>query len=331
MYFVKWSRDLVKENMENSEEAITFMNQAPFSFDLSVMDLYTSLAMGGKLVCLDKQLQSDVGALFEYLKQERINCWVSTPSFAAMCLADKSFCQDNFPDIKLFMFCGERFALETARLLAERFPNATVINTYGPTESTVAVTSVVITPEILAKEDLIPIGLPKPGTTLDIKDEEIIIIGDTVGHGYFNNEEKTQAAFFTIQDEKGNSYRAYKTGDKGYFKDGTYYCSGRMDNQIKLHGYRIELGDIEANLMQCKDVEQAAVLPKYEDGVIKSLVAFVKAPNLDGQFKDVKYIKEQLKEKLPAYMIPKNIKFLDSMPITANGKLDRNKLKEGAL
>jgi D-alanine--poly(phosphoribitol) ligase subunit 1 len=104
-----------------------------------------------------------------------------------------------------------------------------------------------------------------------------------------------------------------------------------MDNQIKLHGYRIELGDIEANLMQCQDVEQAAVIPKYEDGVIKSLVAFVKAPNLDGQFKDVKYIKEQLKEKLPAYMIPKNIKFLDSMPITANGKLDRNKLKEGAL
>ena len=125
--------------------------------------------------------------------------------------------------------------------------------------------------------------------------------------------------------------KAYRTGDKGFYDGKNFYCTGRMDGQIKLHGYRIELGDIENNLMNISLIEQAAVLPKYDGDKIKSLVAYVKAPSMEGSFGDGKKIKSLLKEKIPAYMVPKNIKFLDKMPMTANGKLDRKKLEAGLI
>lgn len=327
--FAAWSRKLVGEHLEQGggNDAITFLNQAPFSFDLSVMDLYTSLSLGGTLICLDKGLQADTAEMFSYMRENDINVWVSTPSFAEMCLADRGFCKEMLKNLKMFLFCGERLTKETAKKLMERFPESKVINTYGPTESTVAVTSVEITKEIIENNEILPIGIPKEGTMIMIKDEEMIIVGDTVGKGYYRNPEKTKSVFFKVRGSDDKEYMAYKTGDKGYFKDGNYYCTGRMDHQIKLHGYRIELGDIESNLMLCKEVEQVAVLPKYDGEKIRSLVAFVKAPPLEGGFKDVKYLKNRLKEKLPTYMIPKNIKFLDDMPMTANGKLDRKKLE----
>lgn len=330
--FAAWSSDMVREKMNLKEgEIANFLNQAPFSFDLSVMDLYTSLSLGGTSVFLDKKLQQDTGAMFDYMRDNDINCWVSTPSFAEMCLADRSFDGEMLDKLKLFLFCGERLTKETAKKLLGRFPDSKVVNTYGPTESTVAVTAVDITDDIIENNELLPIGIPKDGTKIMIEDEEIIILGDTVGKGYYKNPEKTDEVFSKMKYTDGKEYNAYRTGDKGYFKDGNYYCTGRMDFQVKLHGYRIELGDIESNLMLCSEVEQAAVLPKYDGEKIRNLVAFVKAPSLEGDFKDVKYLKGRLKEKLPNYMIPKNIKFMQSMPITANGKLDRKKLEAAFL
>lgn len=322
--FAKWS---AKHIDQNEAEPVKFLNQAPFSFDLSVMDLYTSLTTGGTLICLDKGLQADVGSMFSYMKENQINCWVSTPSFADMCLADHSFNQDMLEQMNLFLFCGERLAHETAAKLIERFTKARIVNTYGPTESTVAVTSVEITKDVLVQNALLPIGVPKDGTELLIVDEEILITGDTVGKGYYKCKEKTEEAFIYIEDEKGQKRRAYKTGDKGYYENGNYYCTGRLDFQVKLHGYRIELGDIESNLIACEEVEQAAVLPRYDGDKLRSLVAFVKAPDVEGNSKDVKALKTILKEQLPIYMVPKNIKFLKNMPMTANGKLDRKRLE----
>lgn len=328
--FLRWSGCLIDEALHGKERNGVFINQAPFSFDLSVMDLYNSLVSGGTLLCLEKKLQADTAALFEYMKKGKGEVWVSTPSFADMCLADKSFNGENFKDIKLFLFCGERLSKETAGKLMERFPDAKVINSYGPTESTVAVTAVEITPSMLKAEELLPIGKPKEGTEIMFDGEEIIITGDTVAKGYFMDPEKTGKVFFTVKDHKGNEKKAYRTGDSGYFKDGYYYCSGRIDLQVKLHGYRIELGDIESNLMEIPDVEAAAVIPRYDGEKIRNLVSFIKAPALSGTFKEGRLLRNMLKEKLPAYMIPKNVIFVSEMPMTANGKLDRKKL-EGML
>lgn len=328
--FLSWSKKLIDDQLAGKERNGVFVNQAPFSFDLSVMDLYNCLVSGGTLLCLEKTMQQDAAAMFDYMKKGGAEIFVSTPSFADMCLADPSFNGNNFDDLKLFLFCGERLTKETAGKLMERFPNAKVVNSYGPTESTVAVTAVCITPEMLQREELLPIGKPKAGTEILFDGEEIVITGDTVAKGYFMDRQKTEKVFFSARDREGNEKRAYRTGDSGYFKDGYYYCSGRIDLQVKLHGYRIELGDIESNLMEIPGVEQAAVVPRYDGERIRCLVSFIKAPSYEGTFKDGRKLRNLLKEKLPAYMIPKNVIFIEEMPMTANGKLDRKKL-EGLL
>lgn len=335
--FLKWSSRLGEENLENKN--YVYINQAPFSFDLSVMDLYTSLYTGGTLWCLEKSVQLNYNLLMESLKRSGANVWVSTPSFANLCLALDDFNGKNISDITLFLFCGEALQNRTAKLLLKRFPKAKVINTYGPTESTVAITEINVTSEILNKYSPLPIGKPKNGTYVFIMDEngnelpegkkgEIIIVGDTVSVGYFNRPDITSRAFGT-KIINGTSYRMYRTGDEGYFKDGQLFYCGRMDLQIKLHGYRIELEDIESNLMKLKSVKNAVVIPVKKDGIIDSLTAFV-IPNfkVESSLKSMINLKKELSEFLPSYMVPKKIVFKDEIPMTNNGKVNRKKLME---
>lgn len=333
--FVEWSLNLGGIDKQHC----TFMNQAPFSFDLSVMDLYTSLASGSTLHALDKEVQKNYATLFQSLKESGTNIWVSTPSFADMCLVDKSFTSALLPELKLFLFCGEILTNDTAQRLLERFPGAKVINTYGPTETTVAISEVDITKDVITNHNPLPIGIAKPGTYVRIVDEqgmcvpdgekgEIIIVGDTVGKGYFQNEEMTKKAFFTygIDDVK---YPAYHTGDKGYMVDGMLFYSGRMDLQIKLNGYRIEIADIEQNLMKIEHVKHAVVMPNYKDGKIKNLTAvIVYGGDTTQRFQVGQAIAKDLKMLVPDYMVPKKYVFIDTMPTTNNGKADRKALAE---
>ncbi|MEG2270518.1 MAG: D-alanine--poly(phosphoribitol) ligase subunit DltA [Bacilli bacterium] len=332
-HFLEWSIPLA--NCE--KEGKTFINQAPFSFDLSVMDVYSALGSGGTIFALDKEVQKNYNELFMSLENSGAHVWVSTPSFADICLIDKKFNDQLMPKIETFLFCGEVLTNATAKKLYERFPNARVINTYGPTESTVAISDVLITQDIIENSIPLPIGKSKPGTFLKIIDTdgkevkegengEIIIIGDTVGDGYFNNLENTQKAFFRYEIED-KEYAAYRTGDKGYLVDGMLYYCGRIDLQIKLNGYRIEIPDIEQNLMKVKKVLNAVVLPRYKDGKIKNLVAFViYKDEISSSFKVGQEISKELKTLVPDYMVPKKYIFLDKMPTTNNGKADRKAL-----
>lgn len=331
--FVGWMAGIA------GEDGGTFLNQAPFSFDLSVMDLYTSLCTGGTLKSIDKELQSDFKGLMEYLKDANINYWVSTPSFVDLCFTEPLFNGEILSDIKKFLFCGEKLTKETAAEIFERFKNAEIINTYGPTEATVAVTSIKIEKEMLNISRDLPIGVPKLGTELRVIDEslkevdppqkgELMIVGDTVSLGYFNDEEKTSKVFSELEINS-KTVRAYRTGDEGYIEDdGNYYITGRIDQQIKLHGYRIELGDIEQNLLKIDGISGAAVVPKESEGRIKHLVAFIVKKGSSGDFSERKLVKTELKNMLPSYMVPKKIEFVSTLPLTGNGKLDRKKLRE---
>lgn len=338
--FLDWSITLGTST--NAKKGKVFLNQAPFSFDLSVMDLYTCLAVGGTLWCLTKDVQKDYQKLLESLKRSDAAIMVSTPSFADVCLSDPAFAQTALPNLGLFLFCGETLANRTARRLLERFPSAKVMNTYGPTESTVAVTQVEITPELAAGTSPLPVGRPKPGTTLQIcgpdgrvlpegEKGEIIILGNTVSPGYYQNTLQTEKHFFTYTEE-GIPAQGYRTGDKGYLKDGMLYYCGRIDLQIKLHGYRIELEDIENNLLRLPQIEKAAVLPNIKDGRVKSISAYLVCPGMTAPERTyAEMLKESLRTFLPEYMIPKKLIFMDRLPMTGNGKVDRKALGSAVL
>jgi len=192
-HFLTWM--LSEHNLVESGE--TFLNQAPFSFDLSVMDVYLSLVTGGTLVSVTKDHIANPRGLYEVFRTSNLTSWVSTPSFAAMCLIEKTFRQEMLPHLRRFLFCGETLPNEVAVALLERFPQAEVWNTYGPTEATVATTSIQVTREVAAQWNPLPVGRSMPGTDVFIRGEngerlvggergEIIIAGPNVSPGYLH-------------------------------------------------------------------------------------------------------------------------------------------------
>jgi D-alanine--poly(phosphoribitol) ligase subunit 1 len=314
----------------------TFLNTAPFSFDLSVMDLYCSLATGGTLFSVGRDLVANPKLLYRALGNSGATTWVSTPSFAQMCLVEETFSEGMLPRIRRFLFCGETLAAQTAARLLERFPRAQVWNLYGPTEATVATTSVRIDVSILEKYSPLPVGRPTPGTdvlvvsdageTLPAQERgEIVIAGPNVSPGYLRRPELTAAAFFEQGDQ-----RAYRTGDQGRFRDNLLFFEGRMDSQLKISGYRIEVGDVEANLLALPSVRDAIVTPVIKNGATQSLAAFVVLSSRieASRFALTQSLRRQLAERLPVYMLPRKFVFLDAFPLTANGKADRAQLAQ---
>lgn len=311
-----------------------FLSQAPYSFDLSVMDVYPALLSGGQLAPLKKAVINDFKTLFTELPQMAVNVWVSTPSFVDICLMDPRFNGEENLTITHFLFCGEELAHSTASKLLERFPKARIYNTYGPTEATVAVTQIEITPDVLSTYSRLPIGRVKSDTTIYIMDEsgqplpegevgEIVIVGPSVSKGYYRNPEKTAEAFYLM-----NGCQAYKTGDAGLLDEGLLFYKGRMDFQIKLHGYRIELEDIDHHLSEVSYVKAAAVVPKYVEHKVQQLVAYIvpEAHSFEKAYQLSKAIKEELKLTVMDYMIPQKYIYVEALPLTQNGKVDRKGL-----
>jgi D-alanine--poly(phosphoribitol) ligase subunit 1 len=332
--FVNWMLEdfSIQENRR-------FLNQAPFSFDLSVMDLYPSLCSGGTLIAATKDLITQPKRLFEELEKANIQVWTSTPSFAQMCLMDPSFNDQMIPGMEVFLFCGEVLSTQTARQLKERFPKAKIFNSYGPTEATVAVTMLEVTDEILEAHHALPIGYIKSDCQLLVVDEEgqpvkdgekgeLIIVGPSVSKGYLGEKTLTEKSFFLH-----NGQRAYKTGDAGYIKDGLAYYQGRLDFQVKVHGYRMELEEIEFHIRQSQYVEACVVVPVYKDDKVDYLSAFIvpASHSFEKDYQLTSAIKKDLAEHLPAYMIPRKFVYCKNLPMTPNGKVDRKQLVNGVL
>jgi D-alanine--poly(phosphoribitol) ligase subunit 1 len=363
--FLEWALTLGNIPKERK----VFINQAPFSFDLSVFELTMALASGGCLFALTSDIQQSLPKLFFALANSTAHIWVSTPSFATLCLRDQHFSATLLPQLELFLFCGEVLAPETARELKKRFPHARIVNSYGPTESTVAVTQVLLEDEHLHAGAALPVGRARPGTRIEIRSAkgdllpaessgEIYIVGNTVARGYFGQPQLSAQVFCTITAAQNNGssvdcgdnsnrakansndhptgehlksgrVRSYRSGDLGYLDEtGMLYYQGRLDSQVKLNGYRIELSDIEANMRALDYVLDAVVLPVRKDARIKHLTAYV---TLNGSAERTNLamrmrLKRDLSHHLPTYMIPKRIVLLSKMPLTANGKIDCNAL-----
>jgi D-alanine--poly(phosphoribitol) ligase subunit 1 len=205
---------------------------------------------------------------------------------------------------------------------------------YGPTEATVATTSIRIDHFILEKYAALPVGRAMPETEVFVANEagdvlpankrgEIVIAGPNVSPGYLGRPDLTSTNFFEYRGR-----RAYRTGDQGRVRDDLLFFEGRLDSQVKLSGYRIELGDVEANLLGLSEIRAAVVTPLLKNGAPHSLAAFVvlSSRTAESDFELTQLLRRQLSERLPVYMVPRKFVFRDSFPMTANGKVDRARL-----
>lgn len=304
-----------------------FMNQAPFSFDLSMFEVFGTLASGGTCVLNSRELIQDGPAYLGRLADEQVTCWVSTPSFAHQQLLNKAFCSAGLPSLDTFLFCGEVLPNALARRLRQRFPQARILNTYGPTEATVATTLIEVDQAVLDAHPVLPVGYAKPGCLIDIRDSEICVVGDHVMRGYLNRPDLNLARMFRHTDGR----RGLRTGDLGRLDaDGLLWCQGRRDDQVKLNGYRIELPEIALALQALDDVKNAICLAlRRPDNTVARLVGFVELMESGrgaGAAAWAPYPatcwKPALEQRLPSYMLPSEIVVVDTFPMSVNQKID---------
>ncbi|MGT2847269.1 D-alanine--poly(phosphoribitol) ligase subunit DltA [Streptococcus massiliensis] len=309
--------------------------QPPYSFDLSVMYWAPTLALGGTLFALPSAVTQDFKQLFATILDLPIEIWTSTPSFVDMAMLSEDFSAKNMPQLTHFYFDGEELTVKTAQKLRDRFPQARIINAYGPTEATVALSAVAVTDDMLANLKRLPIGYTKPDSPTFIIDEEgkvlplgeqgeIIVSGPAVSKGYMNNPEKTAEAFFEFQ-----GLPAYHTGDVGSMtEDGLLLYGGRMDFQIKFNGFRIELEDVSQNLNKSQYIKSAVAVPRYnKDHKVQNLLAYVVLKEgvreqFEREIDITKAIKQDLEDIMMSYMMPSKFLYRESLPLTPNGKID---------
>ena len=303
------------------------VGQAAFSFDLSLADLTLAFCGQGRLVSLTRQELADPALLFQRLSASGAAVLVCTPTFLELCLCDKDFSPTLMPKLRAVFCCGEVLPRTAAKKFLTRFPGASLLNAYGPTEAACAVCAVNAADALLTfKEGPLPVGLAEEaaveiavlspeGTVLaEGEPGELALRGESVFSGYLSGS--GDARF---------SGGWYRTGDSGFVKDGHIWYTGRLDDQLKYCGWRIEPGEVEAALRTLPGVERAAVLPqRTPDGRVRRICAFLQAEE-SARLPDEE-ARHLLALHLPAYMLPGRFVWLDELPVTENGKCDRARL-----
>jgi D-alanine--poly(phosphoribitol) ligase subunit 1 len=283
-------------------------------FDNSVFDFYSSIFNGATLLSIKDDIILNPRKLIKKLNVLSPTIWFSVPSLLVYVLNLRAFKNNDLQSLRIFTFGGEGFPKNKLRELWGLFgQRITFINVYGPTECTCICSSYVVNENDILDNDLLPIGKMAPNFYPIVVDDEnkVAIIneigelclgGPNVGIGYYNNIEKTEESF--IDDPRFNKLKikVYKTGDLVLFdsKREVFLFKGRVDNQIKRMGYRIELEEIENVLNSLNYVNESAV---------------------------VYVINQDLTKYLPNYMSPDIFVFLDQLPKNQNGKIDRQNLK----
>ena len=321
--FLKWSMDSFGFHAEDS-----FMNQAPFTFDVSLCDILNSLSRGASLVLNSRETLSNQILFLERIKKYGCTVWTSTPSFAFLFLRNPDFNTGNIPALKHFLFMGEILPNKTCSILFQKFPECRIANAYGPTEASIVTTHIFITPEILAQFPVLPIGYGKSDGNLRVEknheDEEygeLCIGGEHVAQGYFKDPVLTEKKFFVE-----NKLPYFRTGDLAKEENGLWFFGGRNDEQIKLHGFRIELNEITAVIEQYEGINEACVLALKRNSEVKKIIAFVKSS--ENKALNHSGLQQFLSNKLPYYMVPSDIVAIDRFPTNNSHKTDKNKLLE---
>ena len=309
------------------------------TFDLAICDIFSAWQSGGCVVPLDAIHQL---APFRFVREQGITVWCSVPSTVTLLRHKGLLTPGSLPTLRWSLFCGEVLTEENADAWQLAAPNSTVENLYGPTEVTITSLAHRWDPAGSPRsggEGGVPIGTPHPGVLTMIvdaygrpvgpgEDGQLCLAGPQVFSGYWRAPELTAAALFTAPDGTGVSRTWYRTGDLvRRLPDGEHVFLGRTDHQVKVHGMRVELGDVEAHLKALPGVGQSAVvaLPGEIDGGVR-LVAFVVGPDLDAA--SATGLVDALRGRVPNYMVPQRLHVLPEVPLNHNGKTDRAALME---
>ncbi|ANE75580.1 AMP-binding protein [Dickeya solani] len=310
------------------------VNHACLSFDMGVMDLFPSLAAGKPVMMLNHGNNIRPRKNLQLLTESAVKAssWFSTPSFLDIMCMDRQFNAKSLPELRVIFVGGEPVSPSLVQTLQTRFPQAEVRHAYGPTETTCVTHALCLPPIIDAKTvGALPLGQPQGTNRIVVWDErekplpagqhgEIVILGPQVGVGYLPNDLPANQAFGYKNNE-----RYYRTGDIGYLDEqGQLFIQGRNDSQIKWHGNRIDLAEIEKAASQCDQVKQSAVIIEKNNNVVAELVLCVHL-NIDTTaHRDS--LRRDLAQRLPTYMVPRVIRFTGPFPLTLHGKTDRQAL-----
>ena len=322
--------DWVTETFEITEKD-SFGNQAPFYFDNSILDIYSTLKTGATTYIIPKNLFAQPVPLLAYLQEKKINTIFWVPSALIVVAKLKAFRNVDLSDtLRRVLFCGEVMPNKQLNVWRKFLPEVQYANLYGPTEITDACTYYIVDREF-ADEEPLPIGIPMPNTdilVLNEKDEpvtgdesgELCVRGTSLSMGYYKNPEKTREAFVQNPLNQAVPELIYRTGDiVKYNERGEIIYLSRKDFQIKHMGHRIELGEIETAVSSLPEISLNCCL--YDEKHQK-IVLFIEE-ELDKAF-----INEKISHLVPEYMLPNKVITVEKMPINANGKIDRVKLKE---
>ncbi|MBC8757651.1 amino acid adenylation domain-containing protein [Kordia sp. YSTF-M3] len=300
----------------------TFAQFASISFDASIYELFLALLSGGTLVIIPEDIKKNGKLLRDYFIQKEITIATLPPTLVATIPKEKKL------PLKTLITAGEAANIEDVKHYSKYL---TYINAYGPTETSVCASSYTVNPNTDIEE--IPIGTPLSNIQFHILDVnlkqvavgipgELYLSGIGVARGYLNNPELTQERFSII-----NGKRSYKTGDRVICKpDGNVYFLGRTDHQIKIRGFRVDPEEIEVVLQEQEDVQNATIIAKKVNGNLSLLAYYTAAEKIKSQV-----LKSFLQDRVPSYMLPHFFIFIEKMPLTLNGKIDREQLRNKEL
>lgn len=320
------SSSIEKPSLSSSDTVLAF---STIAFDIAATELLMPLVVGAKIVLIKPEDAVNPSVLKTVIDETDITMMQATPARWQLLLNGgwqgskrmKAWCGGEGLNVK--------FADELAHYFGELW------NMYGPTETTVAATCLRVDdkrPKLSVYES---IGRPLANTEVYILNEqlqevdegELYIGGEGVGRGYFNRPDLTEERFIPNPFSTEPNAKLYKTGDLvRWLDDGNIEFLGRDDFQVKIRGFRIELGDIETKLTEHPKIAQVAVIAREDFNSEKRLIAYLILK--ENNIPSIHELRNFLKEKLPVFMIPSAFVFLDSFPLTPNGKLDRKALPE---